>query len=356
MANLFGTLNRFIARLDSEPSAPGSSQARPSAQGSGFQVLRNTNATLPLAPWFDFIIGINGRNIDNADPNLFATEIRNCAGATISLGVWSAKGQGIREMYVSVPSQEEGAGLGLALQWCPLNLTEDVWHILDVMPNSPADVAGLLPYSDYVIGSPGGNLRGNAGLGGLVEQFLDRPLRLYVYNYEYDVTRIVTITPSKSWGGEGALGCVLGHGALHRVPAPLTEPAQGSAETLSQAGPEQTYQPAGAGTTQAQPQTAGTTGPSNFMVPVSMPISTPPAPGPPPMGGPPAGRAKKPRAHNAQAPVAGLDDYFKEGEQKSRELEGGSTTPKPSTGLPPPPKGGPPKAASPAPTTEDAES
>jgi hypothetical protein len=28
---------------------------------------------------------------DNPDPNLFATEVRNCAGTTISLGVFSAK-------------------------------------------------------------------------------------------------------------------------------------------------------------------------------------------------------------------------------------------------------------------------
>lgn len=37
------------------------------------------------------------------------------------------------------------------------------------MPNSPADVAGLLPYSDYVIGSPEGLMRGESGLGELVE-------------------------------------------------------------------------------------------------------------------------------------------------------------------------------------------
>jgi len=52
----------------------------------------------------------------------------------------------------------------------PLSSTEDVWHILDVMPNSPADVAGLLPYGDYVIGSSEVHVRGEAGLGELVEE------------------------------------------------------------------------------------------------------------------------------------------------------------------------------------------
>jgi hypothetical protein len=57
----------------------------------------------------------------------------------------------------------------MSLQWSPLTITENVWHILEVIPNSPADVAGLLPYGDYVIGSPEGIMRGEAGLGELVE-------------------------------------------------------------------------------------------------------------------------------------------------------------------------------------------
>lgn len=81
--------------------------------------------------------------------------------------MWSAKGQRIRELYV--PIAAENPTLGISLQWTPLSSTEDVWHILDVQPNSPADVAGLLPYGDYIIGSPEGLVRGESGLGELVE-------------------------------------------------------------------------------------------------------------------------------------------------------------------------------------------
>ena len=57
---MFGALNRFISRLDSDPQA----QRQSGAQGAyGFQILRNSNAELPLEPWFDFIIGINGRTL-----------------------------------------------------------------------------------------------------------------------------------------------------------------------------------------------------------------------------------------------------------------------------------------------------
>src|SRR5689334_21130860 len=100
---MFNALNRFIGQLDGEPDERGGMQS-----AAGFQVLKNSNPDLPLEPWFDFIIGINGRNLvcgdisfrsrgngsnqkqDNADPGLFATEIRNCAGSTVSLGVWTA--------------------------------------------------------------------------------------------------------------------------------------------------------------------------------------------------------------------------------------------------------------------------
>jgi hypothetical protein len=354
MANLFGTLNRFISRLDSDSPQAAAAPARSTA-GYGFQVLRNNDTNLALEPWFDFIIGINGRNIDNPDASLFVTEVRNCAGSTISLGVYGAKGQSVREMYVSVPHDVAQKGLGLALQWSPLNMTDDVWHILDVMPNSPADVAGLLPYGDYVIGSPDGTLRGDAGLGNLVEHFMEQPLRLWVYNHEYDVTRMITITPSKNWGGDGALGCVLGYGALHRVPAPLTEPAQAPGETLFESGPQSTaaFQP---GTDFSGQQTAPQSNPADFFVPANATsLASPPAAGgPPTSAGPPPARPKKARAHHAAVPAAGLDDYFAEGEAISREIDKPST-PKVAGGLPPPPKGGPPKAASPAPPTTGGE-
>ena len=58
MANMFGALNRFISRLDSDqPQSQGPSGAY------GFQVLRNKNTGLAVESWFDFVIGINGRTI-----------------------------------------------------------------------------------------------------------------------------------------------------------------------------------------------------------------------------------------------------------------------------------------------------
>ncbi|KAF2791369.1 hypothetical protein K505DRAFT_351351 [Melanomma pulvis-pyrius CBS 109.77] len=356
---MFGALNRFIARLDAGPEEQNSS----SQAGFGFQVLRNTNPDVPLDPWFDFVIGINGRTIDNPDPNLFSTEVRNCAGSTISLGVFSAKGQKIREIYVPIPVEKPT--LGVSLQWTPLSVNEDVWHILDVIPNSPADLAGLLPYGDYVIGSPEGLVRGESGLGELVEDYLNRPLRLIVYNHEYNVTRPITITPARGWGGEGALGCVLGFGALHRIPESLEEPVQGPGETLfstDSASFDEKRPVSSSSNIPLNPGLAVGANPELF-VPANMalPSKSPPPPGAGAGAGPPkGGKRAKQRAHAALSPSGGggLDDYFKEGEKKSQEQDfspagKGNVPPPPKVGGPP---RGPPKSATPVqtePTTEE---
>lgn len=247
------------------------------------------------------------------------------------------KGQKIREIYIYIPA--ENPTLGISLQWTPLSVTEDVWHILDVAPNSPADQAGLLPYGDYVIGSPEGLVRGESGLGEMIEDYINRPLRLYVYNHEYNVSRPVTITPSRGWGGEGALGCVLGFGALHRIQAELEEPPQAPGETLFSNGSTSfdEKRPLSSSATLV-PVQAGA--PSELFVPANMAL---PSKSPPVQGNGPPKRGKQ-RAHHAHISPSGgggLDDYFKEGEQKSAAED---FAPKRESSVPPPPKvGGPPK-------------
>ncbi|KAI9786796.1 MAG: hypothetical protein M1816_007804 [Peltula sp. TS41687] len=347
---MFGALNRFISRLDSESPLQRSSAPH---GGYGFQVLRNKDPELPIDPWFDFVIGINGRPIDDPDPHLFAQEVRNCAGASVTLGLWSAKGQRIRDLRVSVPSADLPS-LGLTLQWTAISSTEDVWHILDVAPNSPAEQAGLLPYGDYIIGTPEGIVRGEAGLGELVEDHLSRPLELHIYNHEYDLTRPVTITPSRNWGGSGALGCVLGYGALHRLPVPLHEPPQAPGETLfetvgfNHTRPSSQLPPPS--TSPSNPQQSSTS--SNLLIPaehIPDPITT----STPKHSSSSRKTHHRPAAahhhHNltALSPTRQMDEYFREGEAKSKELDHAPSSAKTSAqlgNLPPPPRmGGPPK-------------
>lgn len=325
---MFGALNRFISRLDSETPAGSSAGPHPPF---GFQILRNKNAEISLEPWFDFIVGINGRQIvscfchmgtlltsqDNPDPFLFATEIRNCAGSDVSLTYFCAKGQQILTLSIPVPTPSPT--LGLTLQWTSLALADQVWHILSVQPNSPADLAGLLPYGDYIVGTPEGQIHGEAGLGELVEEYVSRELRLWIYNHEFDITRLVTITPSKSWGGEGALGCVLGFGALHRLPAPLTEgPVAGPGEALFE----------------GQPSTLGnaaySTNPEQLLVPANM--QTPPNINANDL----AVRAPK-RGRRPISPSGGFDEMFQEGAERSSKEDAAPDRKVDAADLPPAP-------------------
>lgn len=229
--------------------------------------------------------------------------------------------------------------LGLSLQWTPLSVASNVWHVLDVAANSPADNAGFLPYSDYILGTPDGILHGESGLGELVDDYIGRPLKLWVYNNEYNVTREVEIVPSREWGGEGALGCVLGYGALHRLPAPLSEPVNAPGETMFDGD---STSGVGAGgdqfTTSDTSNTFVPAASNDFLVPAQLVSSTPP----PPAGSAPP-RSKKKERHG-HAPKRLMDDYFAEEEKKSRELDGNIAASK--TPPPPPPKagGGPPRA------------
>jgi hypothetical protein len=217
-------------------------------------------------------------------------------------------------------------------------LAFNIWHVLDVGSGSPADLAGLLPYSDYILGTPDGTLHGEGGLGELVDDFIGRPLRLWIYNNEYDVTREVEIRPSRDWGGEGALGCTLGYGALHRLPAPLSEPVQGPGETLFDGDGGAAARSSG---DFAAPPPPG--GNAEYLIPAQMAAAAPPPPASGAAGLPT--RSAKKKAHHS--PNRMMDDYFAEQEKKSRELEGSVTAaskspppPPPKAGsVPPPPKG-----------------
>ncbi|KAI0996948.1 hypothetical protein K3495_g11232 [Podosphaera aphanis] len=328
---MFNALNRFISRLDQDVPTPAIHHRE-----YGFQVLRNTAQELAVEPWFDFIVGINGRMIDDPNCDLFIQEVRNCAGSTVSLCLWSAKGQKVRTLHIPVPVID--VSLGLTLQWNSINTVSNIWHILDVPANSPADVAGLLPYSDYIIGTPDGVLRGEIDLGELVEQYIGRSLRLYIYNNEFDVTRELTINPSRDWGGEGALGCVLGYGALHRLPAPLSEPVAGPGETLFETENIQT-KPEGPSTAYIDHITsnfADSSEKNNFLVPSELVVPTTSI-------APSVAKSTKKRdkRFTPNPKTNFLDEYFTEGEKKSREIDHAPS----GKNIPPPP---PPKIDTPS--------
>ena len=202
-------------------------------------------------------------------------------------------------------------------------------------PLSPAHQAGLLPHSDYILGSPSGTLKGEAALGELVEDYLNRSLVLWVYNSEFDVVREVELVPRRGWGGEGALGAVLGFGALHRLPVGLGEEVQAPGENMFDADRKSlengqheafsnTFQPAPIENLPPPP-------------PMINPNAPPPmlSPNAPPPNPAPSSRARKGKHHGA-ALTLGFDDMFAEGAQKSAEHD--QVPSRKGTPLAPPPR------------------
>lgn len=340
---MFSALNSFISRLDSEPSTQIASQGGAGDNAYGFQVLKNTNADLALEPWFDFIIAINGHYIETPDPALFATEIRNCAGGFCSLDLWSAKGSRAHAITIPVPHDQS---LGLSLQLAPLSSTQNIWHILTVPSSlSPAYLAGLLPHSDYILGSPAGILRGESAFGELVEDHLNRSLVLWVYNSEFDVVREVELIPRRGWGGEGALGAVLGYGALHRLPVGLGEEVQAPGEKMfdaerSSMEQSNTYNSNAGPYFQPQNQAQQAHGQVLSPPPLLNPSVSPPpmlSPHTPPTSGLTPQRPKKGR-RNVKSPNSAFEDMFAEGEAKSAEQD--FVPSRKGTPLAPPPRVG----------------
>lgn len=184
-----------------------------------------------------------------------------------------------------------------------------------------------------------------------MEDHLNRILVLWVYNSEFDVVREVELVPTRGWGGEGALGAELGYGALHRLPVGLGEEVEGPGEVVFETREDGTSTPVLADP--LNPNNPGAAAPEgHFLVPANI-ASPPPFVSPnsaSPGKKPAAGRRGKPRPAGL-SPSRGIDEYFAEGEQKSKEQDyapSGRGAPPP-----PPPKAGlsPSNSGSPAPAT-----
>ncbi|XP_030748981.1 Golgi reassembly-stacking protein 2 [Sitophilus oryzae] len=194
----------------------------PGGGSDGFHVLRvqenSPGAKAGLIPFFDFIISINGVRL-NKDDGTLKNILKNGVGKSLPVTIYSCKTQNVRSVTVEPSDSWGGQGLlGISIRFCSFEIAKDnVWHILEVHPNSPADLAGLKAFSDYIIGSES-ILQHSDDIYSLIESHNGRSLKLFVYNYDDDACREVTITPNSRWGGEGLVGCGIGYGYLHRIP------------------------------------------------------------------------------------------------------------------------------------------
>ncbi|XP_009465837.1 PREDICTED: Golgi reassembly-stacking protein 1 [Nipponia nippon] len=171
-----------------------------------------------LEPFFDFILAIGHTRL-NKENNMLKDLLKANAEKAVKLEVYNIKTMKIREVEVIPSNMWGGQGLlGASVRFCSFQgANEHVWHVLDVEPASPAALAGLQPYTDYIVGSDQ-ILQESEDFFSLIESHEGKPLKLMVYNTEADSIREVVVTPNGAWGGEGSLGCGIGYGYLHRIP------------------------------------------------------------------------------------------------------------------------------------------
>uniref|UniRef100_A0A8D0C575 Golgi reassembly stacking protein 2 n=1 Tax=Salvator merianae TaxID=96440 RepID=A0A8D0C575_SALMN len=202
----------------------GSSQSVeiPGGGTEGYHVLRvqenSPGHRAGLEPFFDFIVSINGSRL-NKDNDTLKDLLKANVEKPVKMLVYSSKTLELRETSVTPSNMWGGQGLlGVSIRFCSFDgANENVWHVLEVEPNSPAVLAGLRPHSDYIIGADT-VMNESEDLFSLIETHEGKALRLYVYNTDTDNCREVVITPNSAWGGEGSLGCGIGYGYLHRIP------------------------------------------------------------------------------------------------------------------------------------------
>ncbi|KAK3728150.1 hypothetical protein QZH41_019470 [Actinostola sp. cb2023] len=141
-----------------------------------------------LEPFFDFIVSIENTRLDQDNESLKEI-LKSNAEKPVKMLVYSSKTLKVREVSITPSNMWGGQGLlGVSIRFCSFDgANENVWHVLDVQPNSPADIAGLRTNTDYIIGAD-------------------------------SVLHEVILTPNSNWGGEGSLGCGIGYGYLHRIP------------------------------------------------------------------------------------------------------------------------------------------
>lgn len=229
-----------------------------------FQVQDNSpGSRAGLEAFFDFVVAIGATRLDK-DNDTLKELLKANIDKEIKMTVYSSKTQSIRQVPITPSNTWGGQGLlGVSIRFCSFEgANENVWHVLEVHPSSPAEMAGLRAFSDYII-SADSLLHESEDLFTLIESHEGRPLKMYVYNQDDDICRDVTIKPNSKWGGEGSLGCGIGYGYLHRIPVrelpPDTRPLFKMPISVNQPAtsfPQPTFQTTATSTTIEAPRTA----------------------------------------------------------------------------------------------------
>lgn len=178
-----------------------------------------------LEVYFDFIVEVNGKPMDNSGQQAFAEKIAACENQAAKFTVYNTRAHSKREVSVT-PRKWGGTGLlGATVRYDVVDPAENQGiRVLEVFPNSPAAHAGLVPFQDFMLGTAQTVFHDIDELVEVVTTNINERLQVYVYNTDSETVREVILVPNTEWGGEGCIGCDIGTGLLHRIPAPRRPP------------------------------------------------------------------------------------------------------------------------------------
>jgi len=175
-----------------------------------------------IIPFFEYIIGINGKRLDGVAVTLKEELQANCNKPT-ELTILNYKTLKTRKITVCPSDDWGGIGLlGLIITYDNFRSADErVVRVLSVYPDSPAMQAGLHPFVDYILGTDKCIFHGIDSFDEYISNNVDVELTLRVYNSKMCQVREVKIRPTSQWGNatsQGILGCEVSSGLLHKVP------------------------------------------------------------------------------------------------------------------------------------------
>lgn len=203
----------------------GNSPSQEEIEKVGYRVLgvqENSPASrCELVAFFDFIVAANGIPLKALD-STFIDVIKASEDILLTLTIYNTKSNTTRDVTLTPSRNWPGEGmLGITIRFDTFyNSDENVFHVLNVESNSPAEIAGLQAGVDYILGTSEKFFKSSDALFDELQQNINKTIEFYVYNIETDEIRTVVIMPSNEWGneGDGILGADIAHGYLHRIP------------------------------------------------------------------------------------------------------------------------------------------
>jgi len=206
-----------------------------------------------LEVFFDFILEVNGAKMDSGYQQSFAQKVQESENGTAKFTVYNSRAHAVREVLVK-PRRWEGNGLlGATVRYDIINVDENQGiRVLEIFNNSPAVHAGLVPFQDFLLGTPQTAFHEIDELVEVVTANINQRMQVYVYNVDSETVREVELKPNNSWGGDGCIGCDIGTGLLHRIPMPRRPPGSGLAQISSAGMPPQGAVPPFSGMQAAQ--------------------------------------------------------------------------------------------------------